>query len=124
MQHKLNIRWSNDNGNKSLTLTQTIDAEVNRELVVADGTTHTSDIGMTATKIKSVFIQSDKAVTIVTKDDADMDVDTFDIPDGGGIGWQPDTGQECPFTDNFATMEITNAGDDPAHVNINIGYDD
>ena len=115
--HSFQRRWTNGNSLPiSVSEDVTADAEDNRDIPVPHNTADkVVNLAIDYASLKSIYLSSDKAVTINTNDLETPD-DVIELAAGAALCWTPKCGFPNPFTADVTVLHIVNAslsaGDD------------
>lgn len=83
------------------------DGEINLDVTIAPGASSFSVIcPVSQTVVKSIFINCDANMTVVTKNGATT-VDTFTFVANKPLIWQNGFPTTCPFTADFTTLSVS-----------------
>lgn len=106
--HTVGYNFSKDGSAvTSFSSSESQDGEVNLDVTIAAGASAFSVLcHVTQTAVKSIFINCDAAMTVVTKNGAST-VDTFTFVANKPLIWQNGFPTSCPFTADFTTLAVT-----------------
>lgn len=91
----------------SFSSSESQDGEINLDVTIAAGASAFSIIcPITQTAAKSIFINCDANMTVVTKNGATT-VDTFTFVANKPLIWQVGFPTTCPFTADFTTLAVS-----------------
>jgi hypothetical protein len=108
--HTLGKTWAGGAGSVGLqkTIAITSDAELNFDLAVPVSTTNELLAwAFTLTKLKSVYISSDNALTLKTNSSGSPQ-ETLTLGAGDVIQWDNTNGLVAPFAGNVTALYVTN----------------
>ena len=99
----------------------TADAEHDINNQVGAGDTVTESVAVDVSQIEAFYMYSDQDVTVTPFDGLSATADgPFDIPAKKAIWWNTGRTEANPFTADFTSLHINNAGD--ADANIKFGF--
>lgn len=91
----------------SFSSSESQDGEINLDVTIAPGASSFSVIcPVTQAVVKSIFINCDANMTVVTKNGASA-VDTFTFVANKPLIWQVGFPTTCPFTADFTTLAVS-----------------
>jgi hypothetical protein len=119
LSHSISVGYKDDAGTVSSTVhTYSDDSEYNEDMLAAAGATNKEyDVAFTLSKLISLVLFSDQAVTIKTNSSS-APQDTINLQAGKEVIWTTDgaAGGANPFAGNVTKFFITNAGVKDANV--------
>lgn len=121
--HTLIMGWASGGDNLSKSVVQTADGETNLDIAVPDSSTDllvafVADVS----QMKSLFLLSDKDVTIETNSGSAAD-DTIDLKANVPVMWVDGGTLANPLTTDVTALYITNASGSAATVNLRMLID-
>lgn len=112
--HTFLVRYGSSNG-ESIDSRVVVEADAEEALdpeVVESGTPLVMSAPIDAALLQSLFVSSDRDITVKFQNGEDPD-DEIDIPAGGSLFWYRDSGFACPLTHNAVTVSFVNdSGED------------
>lgn len=122
-EHNIDLTWSRGNETVNQRVTASADSETNNDIAVAAATTDKLvNIAIDVSEVKSLFLLSDKDVTLQTNNGNTPD-NTITLKAGVPVIWYPDSGYSNPLTTDVTKIYITNAGASDATVKIRVLQD-
>lgn len=122
-KHVINRGWSDGRSSLTGNVEQIADGEISLDVVVPANTNNLAvDLAFVVSRVKSLFITSDKAVTIKTNSSG-APTQTLTRAANQPLDWTAADADACPFTANVTTAFITNATSAAANVRIRILHD-
>lgn len=109
IQHSLTLSWSRNGEQISQTVVIEADGETNRNITVpANQTDLAVNLDVDVSAMKSLYIHSDKALTIQTNDGTTPD-DTITVAANSPVIWYTGCGWDSPLSaDVTGTIYVTN----------------
>src|ERR1035437_2230491 len=109
--HKRLTQYSTDEG-RIANVVETVDGDGNLSFdnaaTIAGAAQIEIDLAFPYAKVKSSLAVATRAVTIFSNAVAGVGGDTLVIPAGGGLAWNENDLDACPFTINVTKLYVTN----------------
>jgi hypothetical protein len=108
--HTVAYNFSKDGSSvTSFSSSESQDGEINLDVIIAPGASAFSVLcHVTQSVTKSIFIQCDANMTVITKNGATT-VDTFTFLANKPLIWQVGFPTTCPFTADFTTFAVSSS---------------
>ncbi len=113
--HNLDLAWSRGNDQVSQRITKSGGREVNLSEPIPDSSTNLSLplIGLDISALKTLYLVADQDLTVKTNSSTEPD-DTLTLESGQPLVWWDGNGFAAPFSEDVATLFVTNASGDDA----------
>lgn len=115
--HTINYSWSNGSASLSKSISQSAETEINIDMVAEatnNATKHPMDLILIASKLKSMYIVSDKAVTVwfnsTTADMSSSSGELLQVSLAANVPylWIDDSNFDNPLTDDIDSIRVNN----------------
>lgn len=115
--HSLTRKWSRTGETITKTESVSADGENNRDVSLTAGQSGlrvewASELAL----MKSFYAASNRDVIIEAFDSGDLSVGDISISAGGAFMWSEASGEDNPFSDDVAYLEVTNSDSDDSAV--------
>lgn len=122
--HTTRLTWTSPGGvDITASVSESADAEQNRELAIAASTPDQQfDLDFAFADLKSIFMLADQDLTIETNDGTTPD-DTISLVAGVPFWWCDSSGLPNPFSADISAIFVTNAEAETATLKIRALFD-
>jgi hypothetical protein len=122
--HVYTKTWSNGGAALSESVSLTADSEINIEISLTSSQVDKEyDIDFAFARLKGIYIECDKDITIETNATDATGGDTIAVAGGEGFMWTDQDAFDNPFTANVTKFYITNGEASAATGKIRVLYD-